>query len=106
MSYLDLKIPHTLPQQEAITRIKKLLASLQEQHSGSIKNVTEEWTGPEGRFSFSAKGMSLAGKIYVGTDVVRIGSKLPLMLSFYKGKIADLVEKKGLELLRNHALVI
>ena len=101
MSYLDLKIPHTLPQEEAIARIKKLLANLQQEHAGTIKNITEEWTGPEGRFSFSAKGFSIAGKIYVGTDVVRVGSKLPLMLSFYKSKIGEMIEKKGEELLRS-----
>lgn len=99
MSHLDLQIPHSLPQQEAIARIKKLLAGLQQKHQQSFNNIDEHWEGPEGRFSFSAKGFSVAGKIYVGVDSVRLSSRLPLVLSIYKKKISEVIQEKAGELL-------
>jgi len=99
MSHLDLKIPHSLPQEEALRRIKKLLKGLQQQHSQSFKNIDEHWDGYEGRFSFSANGFSVAGKIYVGVDNIRLSSRLPLVLSFYKKKISDVIQEKAGELL-------
>ncbi len=99
MSHLDLKIPHSLPQEEALRRIKKLLKGLQQQHSQSFKEIDEHWDGYEGRFSFSANGFSVAGKIYVGADSIRLSSRLPLVLSFYKKKISDVIQEKAGELL-------
>jgi hypothetical protein len=99
MSTLDIKIPHNLPQEDALSRIKNLLAKLQHEQKDTIKNVSEEWNGHEGRFSFTAKGFDIDGKIYVGVDTVRINGKLPFMLSFFKGKISDVISEKAGKLL-------
>lgn len=102
MTHIDIKIPHSIPQEEALRRIKNLLSNLQKEHSGIIKNVQENWSGHEGRFSFSAKGFLVSGKIYVGVDTVRVSSRLPFLLSFYKSAIIRTIEQKGAELLNNY----
>ncbi|MBC7874823.1 MAG: polyhydroxyalkanoic acid system family protein [Ferruginibacter sp.] len=105
MSHIDIKVPHTLPREEAMQRIKTLLTSLQGQYAGMIKNVFQQWDSNEGRFSFSVKGFSVSGKIYIGVDTVRLGSKLPFLLSFYKEKITEQIMKQGTELLKNNVTV-
>jgi hypothetical protein len=101
MSKLDISIPHSLPQAEAQLRIKNLLASLQQEHKDMIQGVSEEWNGNEGKFSFNAKGFSVAGKISVGNDKVTLNSELPFMLSFFKDTIANVIKDKAAKLLSN-----
>ena len=99
MSYLDLKIPHGISRQEALARIKQTVADLKQQHQDILQGIDEYWDGPEGRLRFSAKGMSLFARIYVGVDSIQLGSRLPLALAFYKNKIADKIQEKAIQLL-------
>ena len=99
MATLDIAIPHNLPQQEALTRIRGLLEQLRKEQAGTISDVNETWNGNEGDFSFSAKGFDLAGKITVEENQVSINSQLPFALSFFKGKISEVIREKAGELL-------
>lgn len=101
MSNVDIKIPHTLGQEEALKRIKKLLTNLKEEQAAIVKNVKEDWNGQEGNFSFSAKGFQVSGKIYAGVDTVRITSRLPFVLTFFKNTITKTIWAKGTELLHD-----
>lgn len=99
MSQLDISVPHQLTQEEALERIKNLLSRLQQEQKEIIADVKEEWNGNEGTFSFTAKGFALSGNIAVGTQDVTIQSELPFMLSFFKGKIAEVIKEKAGEIL-------
>ena len=99
MAKLDIDIPHTLPPQEALSRIQGLLQQLQREQAGTVKDVSEKWNGNEGEFSFSAKGFDLSGKIKVEDNQVRINGQLPFALSFFKGKISEVIREKAGELL-------
>lgn|SRR5688500_2255032 len=99
MATLDIVIPHELPPQEALARIQGLLSKLQREQKDTIKDVSEQWNGNEGQFSFSAKGFDLSGKIKVEENRVSINSKLPFALSFFKGKISQVIKEKADELL-------
>lgn len=99
MAQLDITIPHSLPPQEALARIQGLLKKLQQEQKDTIKNVSETWNGNEGDFSFSAKGFDLSGKINVEENLVHINGPLPFALSFFKGKISELIKEKAGELL-------
>ena len=101
MSNIELKIPHIIGPEEALKRIKNLITNLKEEHSGKIKGAKEDWSGQEGNFSFSVKGIRVSGKIYVGVDTVRISSRLPIVLSFYKNTITKMIWAKGSELLND-----
>ena len=99
MAQMDITIPHGLTQQEALTRIQSMLKNLQQEQKDMIKDVSETWNGNEGEFSFSAKGFDLSGKIKVEENLVSINSKLPFALSFFKGKISQVIKEKAEELL-------
>lgn len=99
MASLDITIPHQLPRQEALNRIRGLLQQLQKEQADTIKNVSEKWNDNEGEFSFTARGFDLAGKIKVEDNLVHIDGQLPFALSFFKGMIADVIKKKAGEIL-------
>jgi putative polyhydroxyalkanoate system protein len=99
MAALNMDIPHQLSQEEALTRVKKLLVTLQDEQKDRISNVKEEWNGDTGNFQFTASGFDLSGQIKVQPNSITIDSKLPLALTFFKGMIKDMIEKKTTELL-------
>ena len=99
MAQLNIAIPHSLPPQEAVTRIKGLIEQLRLEQVGTVSDVSEIWNGNEGEFSFSAKGFDLAGKIKVEENQVSINGQLPFALSFFKGRISEMIREKASELL-------
>ena len=99
MAQLDISVPHSLPQQEALTRIQSMLKNLQQEQKDMIKDVSETWNGNEGKFSFSAKGFDISGGIKVEENHVAIIGQLPFTLSFFKGKISQVIKEKAEELL-------
>jgi hypothetical protein len=99
MANLDITIPHSLPPQEALARIQGLLGKLQREQADTIRDVSEKWNGNEGEFSFSAKGFDISGKIKVEENLVSINGQLPFALSFFKGKISQVIKEKAGELL-------
>ena len=103
MSYLEIKIPHELPQEEVMQRVKNKLDSLKNIYGEKINNIQEEWDYHAGRISFSAMGFKVAINLYIGTDHVRLSSRLPLFLSVYKKQIEAVISEKGRELLGTSA---
>lgn len=99
MSALALNIPHSLPREEALSRIKQLLTNLKQEQKDNISNVQENWQDNKGNFSFKAKGFDLSGDIQVTDKEVQIHSELPFALSFFKGMIASMITNKATELL-------
>ena len=99
MSELKLNIPHKLPADEALIRIKKLLTNLRQDHKDLISNADEEWDGNTGKFGFSVKGFDLGGTIRVNDSAVDINAKLPFAVSLFKGAIARVITDKANELL-------
>jgi hypothetical protein len=99
MSKLALNIPHAQTQEEALSRIKQLLSRLQEEQKGTVTNVQENWDGPNGSFSFSAKGFNIAGTLQVTENEVYLESDLPFAVSLFKGQIASMITEKATALL-------
>ncbi|HTD94223.1 MAG TPA: polyhydroxyalkanoic acid system family protein [Chitinophagaceae bacterium] len=100
MSNLKISIPHQLSSEEALTRVKKLFSNLKEEQKDKLKDVKEDWNGNSGNFSFSAQGFDLSGLIQVNPSSVDFDAKLPLALSFFKGKISEVIREKAEALLR------
>ena len=99
MSKLSLNIPHSQTQEEALSRVKQLLGRLQEEQKGTIPNVQENWDGPNGTFSFAAKGFTIAGTIQVKENEVQLESDLPFAVSLFKGQIAAIITERAKALL-------
>jgi putative polyhydroxyalkanoic acid system protein len=99
MSKLDITVPHQLPREEAVSRIKGLIANLQQEQKDNIQSVKEEWDENQGQFSFKAKGFEVSGNIVVEDDHVRLTGDLPFMLSFFKDTISNVIKDKAGKLL-------
>ena len=99
MSKLSLSIPHTLTQEEALSRVKQMLSRIQEEQKGTVTNVQENWNGNNGSFSFTAKGFTIAGTIQVKENEVQLESDLPFAVALFKGQIASMITEKAKALL-------
>lgn len=95
MSSIKMNIPHQLTQQEALSRIKQLLAKLQHEQKDIISNVKEDWQGETGNFQFTTKGFDLSGHIRVKTTSVEIDANVPFAVTLFKGKIKQVIEKNA-----------
>lgn len=99
MSNLSMTIPHELPKEEALRRIRGLLQNLKTEHAGLISDVKEEWNNDEGKFAFSAKGFDISGIIKVTASDVDIDAKVPFAVSLFSGTIKNIITEKAKALL-------
>ncbi|HEX3385519.1 MAG TPA: polyhydroxyalkanoic acid system family protein [Mucilaginibacter sp.] len=99
MPTLEMTIPHSLPQQEALQRIKKLLSETKRDHGDKIQDLAETWNGNEGNFSFKAQGYDISGTLTVNPSSVELKGKIPFAVSLFKGRITRMINEKAAELL-------
>jgi hypothetical protein len=96
---MTIVIPHPLPPEDALARVKGLLTLLRQKHADKIANVQEEWSGNGCRFAFTAMGMPVQGQIAVLNGQVRIDGKLPFAAMFFQGKIEQTIRQAAAETL-------
>ena len=99
MPKMQVVVPHALGQEEALGRVKGLLADLQRQYGGQISGLREEWTGGRGEFSFKAMGFNVAGTLEVRPGEVELNGDLPFAAMPFKGRIEETVRREAERLL-------
>lgn len=99
MAALNINIPHSLPKEEALSRIKGLLQQVKEEQANVVSNIKESWQDDKGEFSFTAMGFDLSGLIDVKDDGIDINAELPFAVSLFKGKIKEIITEKAAQLL-------
>ncbi len=87
MANLNISIPHNLPQDQALQRIKNAISEAKVQHSGFLKDLQESWNGNVGTFSGSAMGQTASGTITVNPSDIVFSIAVPFAVTFFKGKI-------------------
>lgn len=100
MPTLELNVNHHLSQDEALSRIKKLLGKTKREHAGEISDLKENWKGNIGEFRFKAKGFAISGTLTVNQSNVALDGTIPFALSFFKGKIKNLITEEAKKLLQ------
>ena len=50
-------VPHQLSADEAVKRVKALLADVQQKHASQLSDVHEEWNGNDAQLSWKSMGM-------------------------------------------------
>ena len=96
---MEIKLPHNLPEEAALGKIKNLLNKVQAQSGNTISNLKQSWNGSEGNYSFTAKGFNVSGNIKVQPSLVVLNLKLPLAAMLFKGKIKSIIEQEGTKVL-------
>ena len=99
MAKLSMNIPHELPKEEALKRIKGLLQKLKSEQGDMISDVKEEWNNDKGDFAFTAKGFDLSGGIQVTDTGIDIDAKLPFAVSLFSDRIKKIITEQATSLL-------
>lgn len=99
MPKLNMSVPHRLPQDEALNRIKRLLGQVKQQYADKISDLREDWEDNIGTFSFSAMGFSVLGTLNVTPSAVELTGNLPFAAGLFKGKIEQTIRERAAELL-------
>jgi len=100
MPKLEIKIPHTLSSQEALTRIQNVLPQLKAQHSDKISDLEETWSGNIGTFKFKLSGIKVSGSVVVEDSVVIITGDLPFLAVPFKSQIENTIRQQAEALLK------
>jgi hypothetical protein len=87
MPGLTVSVSRQLSQDQALRRIKTVVAQAKVQHSGKISDLHESWNGYLGAFEASGMGQKGSGTVAVNPSDVTIQIMLPFAASLFKSKI-------------------
>lgn len=99
MPKMHIEVPHELGQTVALDRIQTMIPKMKERYGQQIRDVREEWSGPEGAFAFTAMGFKVKGTISVQPKEVILNGDMPMTASPFKGKIESMIRERAAELL-------
>ena len=97
---LTVRIPHQLPQDEAVRRIRSGIETLQSRYGDRLAKVEAQWTGPHMEGSVTAMQRAITGTVDVEPGTVIVTIRLPFMLALLKDKILTFVQANGEKILR------
>ncbi len=87
-------VPHNLTQEDAASRIKNLISSLQAQYGSQISDLNESWTGTTGNFSFKMMGLQVSGWLDIAASAVTMEGELPFAAIPFKGQIENTIRQQ------------
>jgi hypothetical protein len=99
MPKIKLSVPHRLGQDEAKTRISKLISDSRGQFGDKVTDLKESWSGNVETFSFRAMGFEIDGQLNVQPAEVGIDVNLPWAAIPFKGMVESEILKHARELL-------
>jgi hypothetical protein len=99
MPNLKISIPHELPQDDALRRIKSAIADAKKQYGEKIDELRESWNGYNGTLNVAAMGQKLSVVLTVNSSDVTVQSALPLIAMMFRGKIEAAIRQEGTKLL-------
>ena|SRR5690606_31297836 len=99
MPSFSMTVPHKLSQEEALSRIQKMLGELKKEHGDSISDLSESWSGNTGDFSLTAMGMKISGQLAVQPNDVALNANIPFAAVPFKGQIEKLIRDEAEKLL-------
>ena len=99
MPKIKLSVPHQLGQDEAKSRVSKLIADSRGQFGDKVTDLEEAWTGNIEAFSFRAMGFAVDGQLDVQPAEVLIDINIPWAALPFKGRVESEILKHARELL-------
>ncbi len=94
MPKMKIVVPHDLPPEVALARIKGLLGDLKAQHAGQFSELQESWRDNRGDFAAKVMGFNLAGRVEVRPREVEVGGELPFAALPFKGRVEGMVRER------------
>ena len=99
MPKIKVSVPHNLSQDEAKSRISRLVADSRAKFGDKVSDLKEAWTGNVDAFSFSAMGFSIDGQLEVQPAEVVIDINFPWAAIPFKSLVESEIIKHARELL-------
>lgn len=99
MPKIEMSIRHNLPQDEALRRIRGLLADIKRERGEQISDLQERWSGNKANFSFNVVGFDVSGTLEVGSSEVKLDGNLPFLAGIFKGQIESTIRDRAQSLL-------
>ena len=100
MPGIKVKVEHSLSQNIAQERIKKIFDKLKDDFSDKISDVQENWSGNSADFSFKIMGLLMKGVLRVDDDEVILDGKIPFTALPFKGLIESKIKEEAENLLK------
>jgi len=87
MPNLMVSVSHQLSQDDALRRIRAVVAHAKVQYADKINDLRDSWKGYVGTFDVSGMGQKASGNVVVNPSDVTVQIKLPFAASLFKSKI-------------------
>jgi hypothetical protein len=94
-----MKVPHALPQNEAVERLKSETARFLGGDQSLVSDLNYDWNDTAASFSFKVMGFNVDGTAAVQPADVDIRANLPLAAMMFKGTIESTLREKLSEIL-------
>ena len=95
MPNLNISVPHRLPRDEALKRVKNAFDQIKVDYCSVIDGLTEQWDGQIGEFNAQVMGLPFSATLWVNGSEVNISGKYPLAGIIYKGRIESEIRLAG-----------
>ena len=94
MPKFGVRVPHTLTQQEARSRLERFAEMLQSKFKDQVSDLTQSWEGDTLRFRFKTYGIPLDGGITVTGEDLNLAGDLPFSAMMFRGKIESAIREQ------------
>ncbi len=94
MPNLEISVPHNLPQDESLSRIKAYINRSTKQFGDQITDFQQHWNDNVGTFTGAGKGLSASGNVTVSPSDVLLELALPFAATFFKSKIESTIRNE------------
>ena len=88
---MQIKIPHSHTKEEAIVRIKQMLAENRAKIAEKAGDVKATWRENVLEFAFTSQGTHIEGTLTVHDKEFDLYAKLPLALRLFEGTIERMI---------------
>lgn len=100
MPKFHLEVPHTLPSEEAQSRLQRLIEMELDQHKEKLSDLSHSWIGNTLQFAFKTFGFKVAGAVESLDQKVVVNGDIPIAAMMFKGKIESALRERLQRLLR------
>ena len=95
-----MSVPHGLPQEEALRRVKQMAVDMFQQYGEHLHNVKEDWRDNSYAFSFGVLGMAINGSVVVEPSEIKLAAHVPLLALPFRGAVEKKAREELTELLK------
>jgi putative polyhydroxyalkanoate system protein len=94
MPKFGVRVPHSLTQTEARSRLERFAELLQQKYQDKVSDLDQSWEGDTLKFRFKSYGIQLQGGIAVNDKELDLNGELPFAAMMFKGKIESEIREQ------------